>query len=180
MKQQQTKLLIIPPSREHLHISTMNRWIGIWPVCVAEFFPQFWRNWKWLPLQSVQCKGPLTWLYGTRVEFQSFYWSTEILLKVLNSGPVEVLVKIDLFIRGGDPMGWGIYPLHILMWGGWCHVIIPPHTFCVACLSWKDTCYLRNHFAPCCLLLLLSVVKKGLTFGSIFHMLRWICTKVGS
>ena len=48
--------------------------------------------------------------------------------------------------------------------------------FCVACLSKKDTAIgitLSPIVVVCC-------CENGLTFGSYFHMLWWILTKVGS
>ena len=49
-----SKLLITQQSCESFHVSRMNRWIVIWPMFVAEYFPQFGGNWKWLSLQSVR------------------------------------------------------------------------------------------------------------------------------
>ena len=47
-----SELLISQPLHECFYISRMNRRIAIWPMFVAEYFPQFWGNWKWLSLQS--------------------------------------------------------------------------------------------------------------------------------
>ena len=44
------RIFISQPSSERFHVSWMNRWIAIWPMFVAEYFP---REWKWLCLQSV-------------------------------------------------------------------------------------------------------------------------------
>ena len=71
-KQGQTKLLITLPSpwsRVPLHVSRKNRWIAIWPMFVAEYFPQFWGNWKWLSMQSVRVH---LHHYILGVEFQPF------------------------------------------------------------------------------------------------------------
>ena len=52
-----------------LHVSRKNRWIAIWPMFVAEYFPQFGGNWKWLSVQSVRVH---LHHYILGVEFQSF------------------------------------------------------------------------------------------------------------
>ena len=50
-----------------VNTSTSEGRIAIWPMFVAEYFPQFWGNWMWLSLQSVKIHSR----NKSRVEFQS-------------------------------------------------------------------------------------------------------------
>ena len=129
-----TKLLIIPPSCEYLHVSRMNRWNAIWPMFVAEYFPQFWRNWKWLSLKCVR-------VYShdqSRVEFHSFSdCCTVDTVRVWEGRELRVLPSSKKHISPSDT-----HPLAFLDWS--LFTPPPPPTICSPPNPYKK-CYEKKH-----------------------------------